>query len=117
MRSPAPQLPMDQQQYGGSLGGPLVRNRTFFFANFEQRLLDQSGLVTILAENVPVINARLDAPGIRGHRSRPASIRIRFITRMCSAKLDHHRQRLDHLTLRYTPVSTSHQTTHAAPAR
>jgi hypothetical protein len=33
-------LPMDQQQYGGSLSGPIVRNRTFYFANFEQRLLD-----------------------------------------------------------------------------
>ena len=46
-------LPMNQQQYGGSLGGPLIRNRTFYFSNFEQRLLDQTGLVTILPENVP----------------------------------------------------------------
>src|SRR5437588_6304194 len=28
-------LPMDQHQFGGSLGGPLVRNRTFYFGNFE----------------------------------------------------------------------------------
>src|SRR6185436_14743521 len=41
-------LPMDQQQYGASIGGPVVRNRTFYFANVEQRLLDQTGLVTIL---------------------------------------------------------------------
>ncbi len=39
-------LPMDQQQFGGSLGGPLVRNRTFYFANVERKLLDQTGVVT-----------------------------------------------------------------------
>ena len=59
-------LPMNQQQYGGSLGGPVVRNRTFFFSNVERRLLDQTGLVTILPGNVPVINARLAAAGYPG---------------------------------------------------
>ena len=35
--------PCDQSQYGGSLGGPLVPNRTFYFTNVEQRRLDQIG--------------------------------------------------------------------------
>src|SRR5580765_2036 len=38
-------LPMNQHQFGGSAGGPLVRDRTFYFANVERRLLDQSGFV------------------------------------------------------------------------
>ena len=59
-------LPMDQQQFGGSLGGPILRNRTFYFANFEQRLLDQSGLTTIAAANAPLINAKLNAVGYPG---------------------------------------------------
>jgi hypothetical protein len=59
-------LPMNQKQYGGSLGGPIVHDRTFYFTNLEQRLLDQSGLVTILPQNVPVINARLAAVGYPG---------------------------------------------------
>ena len=37
-------LPMSQQQFGASLGGPLAKGRTFYFANVEQRLLDQVGL-------------------------------------------------------------------------
>jgi hypothetical protein len=59
-------LPMNQQQYGFSFGGPIVRNRTFFFGNFEQRLLDQTGLVTISPQNVQVINAKLAATGYPG---------------------------------------------------
>ena len=34
---------MSQKQYGASLGGPIVRDRTFYFSNVEQRKLDQSG--------------------------------------------------------------------------
>ena len=52
-------LPMSQSQYGGSLGGPIVSNRTFYFANVEQRRLDQTGLTTISPANVSVVNARL----------------------------------------------------------
>ena len=57
---------MTQKQYGASLGGPIVRDRTFYFSNFEQRRLDQSGLVTISPANVGAINARLAAVGYPG---------------------------------------------------
>jgi hypothetical protein len=39
-------LPLTQAQYGASLGGPVFRDRTFYFVNFEQRELNQSGLIT-----------------------------------------------------------------------
>jgi hypothetical protein len=32
---PAPQSPFERNQFGGNLGGPIVRNRTFFFATYE----------------------------------------------------------------------------------
>src|SRR5579871_3181020 len=54
-------LPMNQNQYGFSFGGPLVKNRTFYFTNVEERRLNQSGLVTITPDNIAAINARLTA--------------------------------------------------------
>jgi outer membrane receptor protein involved in Fe transport len=57
---------MRQHQYGLSVGGPVVRDRTFFFANVEQRDLSQSGLTTISDASVATINARLAATGYPG---------------------------------------------------
>ena len=34
--------PLSQDQFGGSLGGPLLRNRTFFFGSFERSQMDRS---------------------------------------------------------------------------
>jgi hypothetical protein len=94
-------LPMDQQQFGGSLGGPIVRDRTFYFSNFEQRLLDQTGLVTVLSENVPIINDRLAAVGYPGG---PISTGI-YPNPLRSAnllgKIDHQVGASDQLTVRY----------------
>ena len=59
-------LPLTQAQYGASLGGPVVRDRTFYFANFEERALNQSGLITIAPANVSAINAKLTAIGYQG---------------------------------------------------
>jgi hypothetical protein len=95
-------LPMDQQQYGGSIGGPIVASRTFYFSNFEQRLLDQSGLVTVLPENVPIINARLAAVGYPGS---PVSTGI-YPNPVHSAnvlgKVDHQISGSDQFTIRYS---------------
>ena len=63
-------LPLTQAQYGASLGGPVVHDRTFYFANFEQRVLNQSGLITIAPANVAAINARLAAVGLPGAADR-----------------------------------------------
>jgi len=59
-------LPITQAQYGASLGGPVIKNKTFYFVNFEQRELNQSGLTTILPANVATINAHLLAIGYPG---------------------------------------------------
>lgn len=59
-------LPMSQSQYGASIGGPIVKNRTFYFANAEKRALDQTGLATIAESNTAAINAHLAAVGYGG---------------------------------------------------
>ena len=81
-------LPMNQQQYGGEPGRPArAGTATFYFANFEQRVLDQTGLVTILPENVPAINAQAGGVGYPGARDqRPASIQTRSTAPTSSAR-------------------------------
>jgi predicted Zn-dependent protease len=61
-------LPFERKQYGGTFGGPLLRDRTFLFGNAEKLGQKGSGVVTITPANVTAINARLDAinyPGVR----------------------------------------------------
>ena len=109
-------LPMNQQQYGGSLGGPAVRNRTFFFSNFERRLLDQTGLVTILPENVPIINARLAASEYPGARVSTGIYPNPVHSANVLGKLDHHASGSDHLTLKYALYHVSSDNSRGAGA-
>lgn len=95
-------LPMNQQQYGGSVGGPVARDRTFYFVNFEQRLLDQSGLVTILPENVPIINARLAASGYPGSAVTTGVYPNPVHTLNLLGKGDHRVSASDQMTLKYS---------------
>ncbi len=57
-------LPMSQKQYGASVGGPIARDRTFYFANVEQRKLDQSGLTTISQPSVAMRSTRGSPPSV-----------------------------------------------------
>ena len=95
-------LPMNQQQYGGSLGGPLVRNRTFYFSNFEQRLLDQTGLVTIQPENVPIINARLAGVAYPGSPIGTGVYPNPVHSVTFLGKVDHQVSAADQMTVRYS---------------
>jgi hypothetical protein len=95
-------LPMRQWQYGASLGGPIAPNRTFYFANIEQRRLDQTGLVTISAANVAAINARLDAVGYQGPRIATGIYENPVDSTNVLAKVDHQINSRDQFGVRYS---------------
>ena len=93
---------MTQAQYGASLGGPVVRDRTFYFANFEQRALNQSGLITISPANVGAINARLAASGYPGPPISTGLYPNPVHNSNFLAKVDHQFSAKDQFSVRYS---------------
>lgn len=95
-------LPSTQAQYGASFGGPLLRDRTFYFANFEQRQLNQSGLTTIAPANVAAINARLSAIGFPGPLITTGIYANPVHSTNFLAKMDHQFSQKDQFSARYS---------------
>jgi hypothetical protein len=95
-------LPMTQWQYGASVGGAIVKNRTFYFTNAEQRRLDQSGLVTISSASVDAINRRLTTVGYRGPLVTTGEYPNPVDSTNLFAKLDHQVNGRDQLRVRYS---------------
>jgi hypothetical protein len=100
-------LPMHQDQYGGSLGGPLVRDRMFYFANVEQRKLDQVGLVTIPAATANTINAKLAAVGYPGSPIATGMYPNPVDTTNVLVKTDHQIGGGDQLNVRFSQYTAS----------
>jgi hypothetical protein len=95
-------LPLTQGQYGASLSGPVVHNRTFYFANFEARDLNQSGLVTIAPSAVAAINARLQAVGYPGPQISTGDFSNPVHTENFFAKADHRFSSADQFSAHYS---------------
>ena len=93
---------MHQNQYGASLGGPIQRDRTFYFANVEQRKLNQSGLTTISPANVDAINARLTAIGYPGSPITTGVYSNPVDRSTVLLKVEHHSTSGDHVSVRYS---------------
>lgn len=93
--------PLTQAQYGASLGGPLRRDRTFFFSNFEQTRLNNATVITISPSNVAAVNARLDQTGYAGPRISTGVVPTGFDTTNFLFRLDHRLSEKHQLTARY----------------
>ena len=80
-------------------------NRTFYFSNFEQRRLDQTGLVTILPQNVAVINAQADAGRVSGWPGDDRRLsESRCTARTSLGKIDHQLSGSDQFTRAVRPL-------------
>jgi hypothetical protein len=109
-------LPMHQNQYGASLGGPIRRDRSFFFSNVEQRRLDQSGLVTISQANVDTINARLAAAGYPGSPISTGVYPNPVRSTNFVGKIDHQASGSDQLSVRYAMYDVASSNSRGAGA-
>ncbi len=95
-------LPLTQAQYGASLSGPVVRDRTFYFVNFEGRDLNQSGLSTIAPSAVAAINARLASVNYPGPPVATGQFRNPVHNQNLMAKVDHRFTEADQFSARYS---------------
>lgn len=95
-------LPITQAQYGASLSGPILRNRTFYFANFERKQLNQDGLITIAPANVATINSHLHRIGYQGPQITTGLYSNPVHTNNLFAKIDHHLNDRDQFSARYS---------------
>jgi Carboxypeptidase regulatory-like domain/TonB dependent receptor-like, beta-barrel len=94
--------PLTQTQYGATMGGPVARNRTFIFANFEQTRLNNSAVVTISPADVTAINGVLDQFGYAGPRINTGLAPTGYDTTNFFSRLDHHINASNLLTARYS---------------
>jgi hypothetical protein len=94
--------PLTQHQFGLTGGGPLVRNRTFWFGNVERTPLDRTGIVTIAPATITAVNPTLDRAGYRGPRIATGDYQTGFRTTNAFARLDHDATGTGRLQFRYS---------------
>ena len=94
--------PLTQRQYGLTLGGPVVRDRTFWFANVERTEQHKTGIVTITPGNVAAINQAFDAFGYGGPRVGTGPFPTGYDTTNLFGRVDHQATPGTRVELRYS---------------
>jgi hypothetical protein len=99
--APAKDL-LTQAQYGATAGGPLRRERTFFFTNFEQTRRNYSAVITVAPAAVATINNRLRAVKYPGQLIETGVVPASFDTTNFFTRLDHRINERNQLSARYS---------------
>ena len=94
-----PRVPLIQNQYGGTVGGPIVKNKTFFFFGFERQVLKTGTLVTNTVPTPDELAGDFTAPGLPKiyDQSQPGSPQFQcngVVNKICSNRLDQSAQAL-----------------------
>jgi carboxypeptidase family protein len=93
---------LTQAQYGGTISGPVRRDRTFFFTNFEQTRRNYSAVLTIAPAAVTAINDRLRAVNYSGSLVSTGVAPASFDTTNFFGRIDHKLNDRNQLSGRYT---------------
>lgn len=93
---------LTQAQYGATIGGPLRRERTFFFSNFEQTRRNYSAVITISPAAVNTINNRLRAINYPGQPIETGVVPASFDTTNFFTRIDHSINKRNQLSARYS---------------
>jgi hypothetical protein len=93
--------PLTQAQYGATFGGPVRRDRTFYFSNFEQTRLNNAAIVTIAPGAAAAVNARIDASGYGGPRLSTGVVPGGHDATNFLLRLDHRLGQSSQITARY----------------
>src|SRR5688572_186717 len=93
---------LTQAQYGATAGGPLRRDRTFLFTNFEQTRRNYSAVLTIAPAAVNSINNRLRAVNYPGSLIETGVVPASFDTTNFFARIDHRINQRNQLSARYS---------------
>ncbi len=101
--------PLTQAQYGASLGGPIRRDKTFFFTNFEQTRRNDVSIITITPTDVAAINSRLTQTGYTGPRIETGAVAGGYDVTNFFARVDHRLNSSNLLTARYSFYDISSQ--------
>lgn len=93
---------LTQAQYGGTISGPIRRERTFFFSNFEQTRRNYSAVIIIEPGNVSSINNRLPAINYGGPLISTGVVPASFDTTNFFTRVDHSINSRNQLSGRYS---------------